>query len=164
MGDTSEDWPTRIKWLNTLIGELWRNRGLYPGMPQVMATLGLEEAIPFWKAQVLAGKEQETRDAIMEFLQGKRKSVPALKLDEKQVKNVHKQWKLREDNEQAVLRDLFPRFELSAGSDCEAVLDAGRHRAHGIHSTLDEIAENPLHPGRGVHGRRPGRPHLLQPD
>ncbi|MBM3274152.1 MAG: hypothetical protein FJZ00_03300, partial [Candidatus Sericytochromatia bacterium] len=48
LGDTSEDWPARIKWLNTLIGELWQNRGLYPGMPQVMTTLGLEGAIPFW--------------------------------------------------------------------------------------------------------------------
>jgi hypothetical protein len=67
----SEDWPTRIKWLNILIGELWKNRGLYPGMPQVMATLGLEDAIPFWKAQVLAGKEQEVRDALMEFVSSK---------------------------------------------------------------------------------------------
>lgn len=77
----------------------------------------------------------------MEFLQGKRKAIPGLKLDEKQVKNVHKQWKLREDNEQALLRDLFPRFELSA-EQIAAILDAERS-AHGIYSTLEEIAENP---------------------
>lgn len=141
LGDTSEDWPARIKWLNTLIGELWQNRGLYPGMPQVMATLGLDGAIPFWKAQVLAGKEQETRDVVMEFLQGKRKAIPGLKLDEKQVKNVHKQWKLREDNQQALLRDLFPRFEFSA-EQIAAILDPARS-ANGIYSTLEEIAENP---------------------
>lgn len=141
LGDKSEDWPTRIKWLNTLIGELWKNRGLYPGMPQVMGTLGMEVAIPFWKAQVLAGKEQATRDATMNFLEGKSKTVPGLKVDDKQVKNVQKQWKLREDDQQALLRDLFPRFELLT-EQMAAVLDADRV-SHGIHSALQEIAENP---------------------
>jgi len=141
LGDKSEDWPARIKWLNTLIGELWKNRGLYPGMPQVMATLGMEAAIPFWKAQVLAGNEQATRDAIMSFLESKTKAIAGLKLDEKQVKNIQKQWKLRERDQQALLRDVFPRFELLT-DQVAAVLDEDRV-SHGIQSTLQEIAENP---------------------
>jgi len=141
LGDTSEDWPARIKWLNTLIAELWQHRGLYPGMPQVMTVLGLEDAIPFWKKQVLAGKEQETRDAIMSFLQGKLKAIPGLKLEDKQAKNIHKQWKLKEDNEQALLRDTLPRFELSS-DQIVAILDPDRSK-NGIYSTLEEVAENP---------------------
>jgi hypothetical protein len=49
LGDKSEDWPARISWLNTLIAELWRHRGLYPGMPHVLTVLGLDQTIPFWK-------------------------------------------------------------------------------------------------------------------
>ncbi|MDZ4818446.1 MAG: AAA family ATPase [Planctomycetota bacterium] len=141
LGDTSEDWPARIKWLNTLIAELWQHRGLYPGMPHVMSVLGLEQAIPFWKKQVLAGTEKETHDVIMRFVQGKLKSIPGLQLDDNQVKIVHKKWKLKEDNEQTLLRDVLPRFELAA-DQIEAILNADRSQ-NGIYSTLEAIAENP---------------------
>jgi exodeoxyribonuclease V alpha subunit len=141
LGDTSEDWPTRIKWLNTLVGELWENRGLYPGMPQVMTILGLEAGIPFWKAQVLAGKEQETRNSIVAFLEGKNKSIPGLKLDDQQIRNAQKQWKLKEDDQQILLRDVFPRFELIP-EQLAAILDTDR-ASHGIHSSLNQIAHNP---------------------
>ncbi len=141
LGDKSEDWQARIKWLNTLIGELWKNRGLYPGMPQVMANLGMENAIPYWKAQVLAGEEQNTRDSIMKFIDGKGKMFPELNLDDKQNKNVQKKWNLLEADQQGVLRDVFPRFELLT-EQMTAVLSVDRVNI-GIHSSLEEIAENP---------------------
>ena len=37
IGDRTEDWPRRLDWLQTQVGLLWRERGLYPGMG-----LGLE--------------------------------------------------------------------------------------------------------------------------
>ena len=40
IGDTSEDWDIRRKWLESLIGELWKNRGRYPGLPKVLNYLG----------------------------------------------------------------------------------------------------------------------------
>ena len=39
VGDTSEDWQTRKYWLQCLVGELWKSRGLYPGLPALLEVL-----------------------------------------------------------------------------------------------------------------------------
>ena len=35
-GDTSQNWALRKKWLSDLLSDLWKNRGAYPGFPQVL--------------------------------------------------------------------------------------------------------------------------------
>lgn len=141
IGDRSEDWQARIRWLQTLVGELWKNRGLYPGMSQVLEVLGFEKAIPFWKDQVLKGKEQDTRDVIFAFLDGKAKAIKGLVIDEKDAKRVLRQWKLREDDEKRLLREVFPRFDLLP-EQLNRIVSPDRAN-NCIHSTLEQIAENP---------------------
>jgi len=141
LGDRSEDWTGRIRWLQRLVGELWENRGLYPGMSQVLQLLGFEDAIPYWKDRVLQGKEQETIEHLFAFLEGKVKKVKGLAIDEKQTKSVLRQWKLREDDERRLLREVFPRFDLTA-DQFERILGSERAQ-NGILCGLEEIAENP---------------------
>ena len=141
LGDRSEDWPERIRWLQKLVGELWENRGLYPGMAAVLEMLGFERAIPFWKERVLQDKEQDTRDAIFAFLDGKSKEIKGVKLEEKEAKGVIRQWKLREDDEKHLLRDVFPRFDFLP-DQVQRILLAERSN-NCIYSSLEEIAENP---------------------
>ena len=35
-GDTSQNWALRRQWLSDLLSDLWKNRGAYPGFPQVL--------------------------------------------------------------------------------------------------------------------------------
>jgi exodeoxyribonuclease V alpha subunit len=140
-GDTSENWAERIVWLRKLVGELWRSRGLYPGTPAVLAALGFEAAIPFWKERVIGGKEQETKDALFALLEGKSKRVTGLSVEDKEAAKVVRQWKLREPEEQRLLRDVLPRFEL-APDQIQRVLSKDRAES-GLLCTLAEVAENP---------------------
>lgn len=141
LGDKSEDWPARIRWLQRLVGELWRNRGLYPGMAQVLEILGFESAIPFWKEKAQHGKETETKKAIFAFLDGKSKEIKGLKIDDKLAKKVIRQWMLREDDEKRLLKDVFPRFDLYP-DQVRRILSPDR-ADNGIYSSLSAIAENP---------------------
>ena len=68
LGDTSEDWTRRAHWLEQLIAELWRHRGLLPGMPSVLDVLSLHGAIPAFKERSLDGKEIDTARAVFSFL------------------------------------------------------------------------------------------------
>lgn len=140
-GDTSENWAERVVWLQKLVGELWRSRGLYPGTPAVLAALGFEAAIPFWKERVIGGKEQETKDALFALLEGKSKRVTGLSVEDKEAAKVVRQWKLRDPEEQRLLRDVLPRFEL-APDQIQRVLSKDRAES-GLLCTLAEVAENP---------------------
>ena len=45
LGDTSQDWNVRKTWLNSVLAEIWRARGPYPGFPAVLKFLKLEPLI-----------------------------------------------------------------------------------------------------------------------
>lgn len=141
MGDKNEDWAARTKWLQSLIAELWRNRGLYPGVGQILDVLGFQDAIPFWKNRAEAGNEKDAKDALFAFLDGRAKSVPGLKIQDATAKQVIRQWKLKTDEEQAVLRDVLPRFDLDGGQ-IKRLLSQDRVK-NSIYSSLGEIQENP---------------------
>ena len=81
LGDASEDWGVRARWLEQLISELWLHRGLLPGMPAVLDVLSLQAGIPLFKERALDGREVETADAIFAFLDGRSEAISGLALD-----------------------------------------------------------------------------------
>jgi exodeoxyribonuclease V alpha subunit len=141
LDDKSENWPERIKWLQQLVGELWRSRGLYPGMPAVLEMVGFEAAIPFWKERAKQGKEQGTRDALFAFLDGKANGIDGLKVEEKAAKGIVRQWKLQEDEQRTLMRDLLPRLDLKP-DQMRRVLSPERED-YSIYSSLKAISDNP---------------------
>lgn len=141
LGDTTEDWTIRKKWLEELISELWRHRGLLPGMAAVLEVLSLQDAIPLFKQQALAGRELEAHAAIFAFVEGKTNSVPGLGLNAAEAKRVRRQWKLHTEQEQRLLRDVLPRFALQA-DQIRKILDDKRTQ-NGITVGLEVIAKNP---------------------
>lgn len=73
IGDTSEDWNVRRTWLQSLVGELWTNRGCYPGMTRLLNVMNLKELNLWYKKQTLAGKEKEAFGQIRQLiLEGKK--------------------------------------------------------------------------------------------
>ncbi len=75
MGDTTEDWQRRAQWVENLIAELWRHRGLFPGMGAVLTLLRMPNAIPYFKDQALKGNEIEAHHALFDYLEDKENRI-----------------------------------------------------------------------------------------
>jgi hypothetical protein len=141
IGDTSEDWATRKKWLQGLIGELWKSRGLYPGLPAVLQLLNFGGAIPFFKTEAAAGREQQAYALIFDVLQGTSKALPGVKITEDALRKLSRAWRLRTTEEQSLLKKTLTRFHLRP-EQVEAILSVDRDE-NCITATLKEISENP---------------------
>lgn len=141
IGDTSEDWTERRKWLESLVAELWDSRGLFPGMTKVLQLLDFTPAIPYFKKAVLEDTEKEAYAALFGFLDGTIQHVEGLSLDAKAAKTARRQWALKSDAEKRLLRDVLPRFDLAV-DQMERLLSPTRSE-HGIYSSLEDVAENP---------------------
>jgi exodeoxyribonuclease V alpha subunit len=139
--DKTENWEIRKQWLRNLIAELWRSRGLFPGLPTVLKILKFDVAIPYFKAEVLAGREQQAYATIFKLIEGNAKLARGLELTEKLRQKISREWKLRRPDERLLLKDTFPRFDLTA-AQMEAILSRERNE-NGIVASLAEIAKNP---------------------
>jgi hypothetical protein len=139
--DKSEDWSIRLAWLQALISELWKCRGLYPGMTKVLEMLDLASAIQPYKEQAEAGKERDAYEAIAAILQGRTMSLPWLKLTIEEAKRLARQWKLRSPQERTLLLDVLPRFDLPT-DQMKRILSEERIGS-GIEAGLEELAGNP---------------------
>lgn len=51
IGDDTQNWKERRKWLLTLFTDLWKKRGAYPGLPEVLSFIEFEEGIDYYKAE-----------------------------------------------------------------------------------------------------------------
>lgn len=138
--DTSEDWSSRRKWLQGLMGELWHNRGRYPGLPSVLNALEFEELNPYFYNETLAGREQEAYEAIKALLT-ENKNIPDVSVDKLRLGEFQDNWASYEVVEQKLWLDILPRFELTS-EQITQVLSENRLE-NGITATLDEIAQNP---------------------
>jgi hypothetical protein len=141
MGDTTEDWTLRLDWLHSVVGELWQERGLFPGLPSMLDHLGLTSAISFFRAETERGKEHEAKEAIFAVLEGKRDELAGVELSSAQLDAVRRRWALLEDDERALFRDRLVRFELS--KDQIAKIVGPKRKEHGIRAAISEIGDNP---------------------
>ncbi|MFC2167769.1 ATP-dependent RecD-like DNA helicase [Acidobacteriota bacterium] len=153
MDDSTEDWSVRTRWLKKLISELWNHRGLLPGMPAVLELLSFHDAIPLFKKLALDGKEVEVCNALFSFVDGKTENIPGFKIDAADAKSVRRQWKLRSQAEQRLLKDVLPRFALRK-DQLEKILNEDRAE-NGIIAGLEAIAENPYILSEQYHGNGP---------
>lgn len=141
IGDTSENWAQRQAWLASVMAELWRSRGLYPGLATVLDYLQFAEAIPHLKKQVMAQCDvQALKDAIFAWLDGKAQEISGLALPKKRTDEVRRQWHLLEDAQRTILRDILPRFALETGQ-VKAIVAFSSEVS--IRTSLAEVIENP---------------------
>lgn len=140
-GDQSEDWSARIAWLQSLVAELWSSRGLYPGLAKVMDYLAFNEAIPYFKSEVMAGREKEASAILFKFLDGRIKSIPDLQLTKERQRKIIRHWQLKNDDEKVLLKNVLPRFDLNPDQIQRILSEA--HVENGIEASLSEIADNP---------------------
>lgn len=139
IGDDTENWELRRGWLGSVLNELWRARGPYPGFASALINIGLHELVPSY---IGLSNEQEMkgfRDEVKELLAGEKDEVRGHKISGLRV--VRREFMLREEEEQRLLLDILPRFDLT-GEQMGRILGENRG-AVSIRASLSEIAKNP---------------------
>jgi exodeoxyribonuclease V alpha subunit len=141
IGDKSENWEKRAKWLFSLTAELWKARGPYPGMMKVLDYLEFTEAIEFFKTKTTNEEQKTAMEQIGQFLNGQSGQLNGVKIDEKRKTSIIRNWKLRDDGEKELLLGKLPLFDLSK-LQISNILDENRGN-NGISATLKAINQNP---------------------
>jgi len=142
--DHSEDWSARRKWLHSLIGELWKARGSYPGLPAVLNYLDLPQLNEFFKDKTLTGHEEEAYQAICKLLVDG-EDINELKLDPIVLGNALDEFAAKEEQEIDFLLKIIPRFEILETKQTKQIsqLLSEDPRKYGIEASIAEIVENP---------------------
>lgn len=143
MGDSSENWDERERWLIGCLTELWSKRGLYPGLLTVMRILGAEKAIIPVRKLVEEGESRKAHELFFRSIENN-VDVPQLGLTGKDLKKIHRQWSLRPKDAHSLLRDVLPRMDLD-DSQMERIIrqDRKERQAHGLEFDLLAPTENP---------------------
>lgn len=141
IGDTTENWKQRREWLGSILNELWNARGPYPGFASVLENLGLGLIEPAYISLTNELDMKDFRDQVCDLLDGKRDDVWGHAFSSADLKKIRREYKLREDAEQKLLRDVLPRFSITA-AQMKAILSEDRENV-SITASLEEILENP---------------------
>jgi len=126
-GDTSQNWTLRRQWLSDLLSDLWKNRGAYPGFPQVLNYLD--------RAGLAQKYLMETRH------NGSVPAYEAIKAELVSDTQMKRTITLKGKDKERLLLDIIPRFNLTK-EQVAALIDKDGV-GHGITATAKEIAENP---------------------
>ena len=138
MGDDSEDWEERKRWISRCIAELWNGRGLYPGLLNVMGFLGAEKAISPARSLMEDGESNLAYRLFFDAVDNKA-DAPQINLTGDALKSLSRQWQLKNPSAQKLLRDVLPRLSLDVAQIGHVLNEP---EAHGL-SDADALIENP---------------------
>jgi DNA replication protein DnaC len=139
-GDTSENWPVRQEWLGSVMAELWQNRGVYPGILRVWDYLKFHEAVKYTMDQCTRRSDQDVKDELFAFVEGRTSEVAGLPIDPKRMKDIQKRWRYLEVDQQNLLRQVLPRFDLQTRQISQIIENPDNASIYAGHATL---VENP---------------------
>jgi ATP-dependent exoDNAse (exonuclease V) alpha subunit len=142
--DTSENWDDRRKWLHELVAELWKNRGKYPGLTQVLNYLDLPEVSIYFKTQTAKGNEEEAYAGIKAFFKNG-KDIPGLQVDTIRIGNVRDEFATKDDAELKFLLEILPRIEIEESDrlkQISQILTEDRQK-NGLNVSIQQLCENP---------------------
>ncbi len=139
--DDTQNWLERRKWLLSLFTELWKKRGAYPGLPQVLNFIDFKEAIDYYKKQTVAGKDKEAYTNIKTYLEGNNSQMPDCDITPLRLKEVKRNWQLRVADEKNVLLNTLVRFSLSK-EQIDNILSLKKEQ-NSLYASLNAIADNP---------------------
>lgn len=126
-GDKSQNWALRKQWLSNLLSDLWKNRGAYPGFPQVLNYLE--------RADLAKRYLDETRN------NGSVQAYEAIKAELILDTRMKRTIALKGRDKERLLLDIIPRFNLTK-EQVAALIDKDGVD-NGISASAKEIAENP---------------------
>ena len=142
MGDESEDWKERERWLLDCIADLWGRRGLYPGLLSVISFLGAERATLEARALIERGESKRAHELFFSAVDGE-VPAPELGLVGRSLSRVRRRWQLQSAKARQLLQVVIPRIDLDKQQIARVVNgDPNDRLAHGL-VDHDAIVENP---------------------
>jgi exodeoxyribonuclease V alpha subunit len=141
IGDDTQNWTERRNWLLSLFSDLWKKRGAYPGLPQMLSVIDFHDGIEYYKEKTRKQEDKEAYLQLAGLLKGSAKEIEGLRIASAKLADVKRNWKLREPEEQELLLNFIPRFGLST-TQIKNILNPKRE-ANSLYCSLTEIAENP---------------------
>ena len=143
LGDDSEDWNERERWLLGCISDLWGRRGLYPGLLNVMRFLSADKATGPARILMEKGLSKEAHSLFFEAVD-KGDDVPDLELTGRALQRLSRQWHLKPEGARGLLRGVLPRLDLTVEQIARIVSEGGDNRdAHGLPADIAAPLENP---------------------
>ena len=139
IGDDTENWEERKKWLNSVLNELWKARGPYPGFASAMINMGLETLVAHYVSMTNEQDMKLFREEVKDLLEGEKDDVFGCKVAN--LKTIRREFQLREDEEQKLLLEILPRFDLTSEQMANILCD--NREDVSITASLAEIVENP---------------------
>jgi len=141
IGDETENWHLRLEWLNGLLGELWKTRGPYPGIPAVLNILGLNAVSGEYVSLTKIDDMKDYYSKIRDVISGTGCQIGEKQYTEKELGKIRRNFKLMDDDAQTLLLDIFPRIDLKE-QQMRSILDDKRGNV-SISSPLEKIIKNP---------------------
>jgi len=127
LGDTTQNWQLRKKWLVGLLSDLWHNRGAYPGLPRVLNYLERPDLAQKYLVECRQGS------SVNAYAEIKNELIADPKIKRK--------IDLKGKDKSSLLLDILPRFNLTA--EQVSVLIDKDGVENGITVSAGDIADNP---------------------
>ena len=136
------DWEAKIEWVETILEEVWNNRGMYPGLEGVLNYLFEEEGQGSrYQRRVLSLMGETDEDQLEHVLEVLNEaSSPREPFDEMEFWYARQKWNDLDDDRREVLKTLTG-FNLTE-SEVKRVMDSLGYRETSIPVTYDELEEN----------------------
>jgi len=140
IGDTHENWPVRLSWLNSLMADLWESRGLYPGLLKVLDYLKFNEGIPYFQFNYGRMAESLLKDQLFAVLNGSVDSLGEDVIPVEKLTSLRRTWNLLDPDQKALLCDTLPLFDLKTDQITHIINHPDQV---SLQASFQEIAKNP---------------------
>jgi len=134
-------WKKSRVWLQTALAELWRERGAFPGIPALLAHLGMASADTAYRTifRPLEQAGKDPREELFAYLEGTKK--PQNKNLQPEFARASVEWQDKRPKTRELLR-LLIRFDLTKPQLERAAVSANRVKA-GVTASDQELVDNP---------------------
>ncbi|WNZ29959.1 MAG: AAA family ATPase [Candidatus Bathyarchaeota archaeon] len=135
-------WDDQIDWLDKILRECWRNRGLYPGLASTLAYCTFKEPATYIKELSKKLPNEDLCDYVFNRLEETpKKSVKIGKQEADFYANAKERYQALDPIVRKLCRECLPLFDLT---DDQVANILGDHRSDfGISSSLETIYSNP---------------------
>jgi exodeoxyribonuclease V alpha subunit len=138
----SDDWEKHKKWIQKVIGELWKNRGQYPGISSVLQFLGFNRGMTYHQ-EVLIPIEKQNENVLnhtIEILDSKKEPEESYKAD---FSNAKRKWDAYStDTNKRQLLELLMRLEITE-DQVERLMKKEKRYKSGVSFEENQLINNP---------------------
>lgn len=140
--DETENWEERKKWLQSLLAELWVNRGAYPGMSALLDYLDCNNLISYYYQEANHKNSKSAAEKIFDFFENKNLSaLSGCGINDKTLLEYQRNWYTKLKNpDTRKLAKLIGRVAITKQQIAKITDD--KRAINGIRASISEINDN----------------------